>query len=129
MLLISCSLIFGEQKFVQHGPITIAIDCNGLSLFIFDEKWPNYSSGPKSALNSDSFWVRGLFNVCVRVFCNPKCNNFACLLNRQDQNELHLKRYYFFLPKSASCVSRLQAHLMKRKRIGYTTIFVRRNQT
>ena len=22
-------------------PITIAIDCNGLSLLIFEEKWPN----------------------------------------------------------------------------------------
>ena len=51
---------FCEQKFVQHGPITIAIDCNGLSLLIFEEKLPNYVSGPKSALNSDSFWVRRL---------------------------------------------------------------------
>ena len=42
-------------KFVQHGPITIAIDCSGLFLFIFEEKWPNYASGPKSAPNSDSF--------------------------------------------------------------------------
>ena len=45
-----------EQKFVQHGPLTIAIDCNGLSLLIFEEKWLNYDSGPKSAPNSDSFW-------------------------------------------------------------------------
>ena len=29
---------FCEQIFVQHGPITIAIDCNGLSLIIFEEK-------------------------------------------------------------------------------------------
>ena len=29
---------FCEQKFFQHGPITIAIDCNGLSLLIFKEK-------------------------------------------------------------------------------------------
>ena len=27
---------FCEQKFVQRGPITIAIDCNGLSLLIFE---------------------------------------------------------------------------------------------
>ena len=32
---------FCGKKFVQHGPIMIAIDCNGLSLFIFEEKWPN----------------------------------------------------------------------------------------
>ena len=62
---------FCEQKFVQHGPITIAIDCNGLTLLIFEEKLPNYASGPKSAPNSDSFWVRRTFNVCVRIFCTP----------------------------------------------------------
>ena len=60
-----------KEKFVQHGPITIAIDCNVLTLLIFEEKWPNYASGPKSAPNSYSFWVRRLFNVCVRVFCVP----------------------------------------------------------
>ena len=60
---------FCEQKFVQHGPIAIAIDCNGLPLLIFEEKWPNYASRPKSEPNSDSFWVRRLFNVCVTVFC------------------------------------------------------------
>ena len=38
-----------EQKFVQNGPITMAIDCNGFSLLIFKEKWPNYASGSKSA--------------------------------------------------------------------------------
>ena len=55
---------FCEQKFIQHGPITIPIDCNGLSLLIFEGKWPNYASGPKSR-------VRRLFKVCVRVFCAP----------------------------------------------------------
>ena len=60
---------FCEQKFVQYGPITIAINCNGLFLFIFEEKWPNDDSGPKSAPNNDSLWMRRLFNVCVRVFC------------------------------------------------------------
>ena len=60
-----------EQKFVQHGPMTIAIDCNGLSSLIFEEKWPNYASAPKSASNNDSFWVRRLFNVCVWFFCAP----------------------------------------------------------
>ena len=50
----------------------IAIDCDSLSLLIFEKKkWRNYASGPKSAPNSDSFWVRWLFNVCVRVFCDP----------------------------------------------------------
>ena len=60
-----------KQKFVQHGPITIAIDCNGLSLPIFEGKWSNYASGPRSAANSDSFWISRLFKVCVRVFYAP----------------------------------------------------------
>ena len=46
---------FSEQNFVQHGLITIAIDCNGLSLLIFEEKWPNYASGSKYVPNNDSF--------------------------------------------------------------------------
>ena len=29
------------QKFVQHGSTTIAIDYNGFSFLIFEEKWPN----------------------------------------------------------------------------------------
>ena len=62
---------FCEQKFVQHGPITIAIHCNGLFLLIFEEKWLNYASGQKFASNSDSFRVRQLFNVSVRIFCAP----------------------------------------------------------
>ena len=84
-------LNFCEQKFLQPGPIIIAIDCNGRFLFIFEENSPNYASGPKSASNSGSFWVRRLFSVCVRVFCAPKCDNFACLHTRQDRNELHLQ--------------------------------------
>ena len=62
---------FCEQKFVQHGPITIVVDCNDLSLLMFEEKWPNYASGPKAAPNSDSFRMCRLFNVCVQVFCAP----------------------------------------------------------
>ena len=66
---------FCRQKFVQHGPITITIDFNDLSLLIFEEKWSNYASASKFAPNTDSFWVRRLFNVCVRVFCRSICRN------------------------------------------------------
>ena len=55
-------------------------------------------------------------------FLCPKCKNFACLHTNQDQNELHLKRWYF-LPKSVSSVSRSQAYLVKRKRIGWSIGF------
>ena len=101
---------FCEQEFVQHGPITIAIDCNGLYLLILKEKWPNYASGLKSASNSDLFWVRRLFNVCVRIFC---ASNMKILLvyipprSKWTSSE----NMSFFLPKSASSVSRLQAQL------------------
>ena len=60
---------FCEQKFVQYGPIMIAIDYNGHSLLIVQEKWFNYAFGPKSRPNSELVWVRRLFNVCVLVFC------------------------------------------------------------
>ena len=39
----------------------------------FWKKWPNYASGRKSVPNSDSFWVLRFLNICVRVFCAPKC--------------------------------------------------------
>ena len=42
---------------------------------------------------------------------------------RQNQNELHLKRWFFFLPKSASSVRRSQGHLAKRNRIGWSIGF------
>ena len=35
---------------------------------------------------------------CMRAgFLCPKCDNFACWHTRQDQNESHLKRWFFFL--------------------------------
>ena len=66
------------------------------------------------------------YQTVTRFNIGPKSDNFACLHTHQDQNELHLKRLFFFLAKSASSVSRSQAHLAKQKRIGYTTIFVQR---
>ena len=88
---------------------------NRLSLLIFEEKLSNYTSGPKSAPKSD------LFSVSAGFLC-PKSDNFACLHTCQDQNELLLKRR-FFLPNSASSVSRSQAHLAKRKLIGWSIGF------
>ena len=39
---------FWKQKFVEHGTVTLAIDCNGSSLLIFEEKWSNDATVPKS---------------------------------------------------------------------------------
>ena len=47
-------------------------------------------------------------------FLCPKCDNFAFLHTRQDQNELHLRRWFsFFLPKSTSSISRSQASIVQ----------------
>ena len=96
-----------EQKFVQHGPITIAIDCNGLSLLISEDEWPNYASGAKFAPNSDSYWLRRLFNVCVRVFCAPNATILLVYLPGKIKMSFIWKNN--FLPKFASSVSRSQA--------------------
>ena len=49
--------------------------------------------------------------VCMWAgFLCHKCDNFACLHTGQDKNELHVKRWFFFVPKSTSSVSRSQAH-------------------
>ena len=58
---------------------------------------------------SDSFSVRRRAG-----FLYPKCDNFACLHTRQDQNELHMKRWFF---------CRSQAPLVKRKHIGWSIGF------
>ena len=55
----------------RHNWVIFLRKSSKSSLLIFEEKWPNYASGSKSAPNSDSFWVRRLFSVCVRVFCYP----------------------------------------------------------
>ena len=38
-------------------------------------------------------------------FLCPKCDNFICLHTRQDQNELHMKRWIFFAKISIFCKS------------------------
>ena len=75
---------FCEQKFVQHGPITIAIDCNGLSLLIFEKKMVQLWVWTKICIKQWLVWG----------FLCPKCDNFACLHTCQDQNEIHLKKWW-----------------------------------
>ena len=115
---------FWEQKFVEHGPITIAIDCNDLSLLIFKEKWPNYVSGPKSAPNNDSFGVRRLFNACVRVFCAPNATIMLFYIPAKIKISLSEKMIIFakidiFCKSIAGPLSEAYASV-------YRTIFVRR---
>ena len=98
-------LNFCEQKFVQHAPITIAIDCNGLSLLIFEQIWPKYASGPKSAPNSYSYWVRRLFNVCVRVFCAPNAKILLVYIPAKINTSLIWKDDFFFAKIGIFCKS------------------------
>ena len=67
---------------------------------------------------------------CMRAgFLCSKCNNFACLHTRQDQNELHLKRW-FFLTKLASSLKIDCKPTSQRYSSVYTTIFIRwKNKT
>ena len=67
--------------------------------FDFRRKWPNLAPGPKSAPDSDSFWVRRLFNVCVLVFCAPNATILLVYIPAKIKMS-------FILPKSASSLSR-----------------------
>ena len=87
---------FCEHKFVPHGPITITIDCYSLSLLIIEEKWPNYDCGPKSAPNSDSFWVHRHFNVSVRVFCAPNATISLVYITAEIKMSFIWKDDFFF---------------------------------
>ena len=107
---------FCEQKFIQHGPLTVAIDCNDLSLLILEENWPNYVFGPKSAPNTDLFWVHRLINVCVRGFCAPNATILLVYIPPRSKWAL----------SSSSSVSRSQALLTQRSASVCTIIFVRR---
>ena len=67
---------FWNKKFVEHGTLTLAIDRNARSLVIFEEKWPNDATIPKSAPNSHSLWGHRLFMMTfgfsetqMRKFC------------------------------------------------------------
>ena len=81
----------------------------------------------RTKIRTKHWFVLGVTALqCMHAgFLCPKCGNFACSYTHQDQTELNLKRW-FFLPKSASSISRSQAHLGKRSSSVYTTIFVRR---
>ena len=62
---------FWKQKFVEHSTAMVAIDRNGGSLLIFEEKWPNDATVPKPAPNSHSLCVDRLLNDDVWIFWAP----------------------------------------------------------
>ena len=105
----SCGCVARSTVLLQTNVANIL-----LSLLIFEEKWSNYASGPKSPPNSVSFWVRRLFKVCVRVFCAPNATILLLYIPAKIKMSFIWKDDFFFLPKSASSVSRSQANLFKR---------------
>ena len=80
---------FCEQKFVQHGPITIAIDCN------FQRKMAQLWTKIRTKHQTVTQKCASAFQSMRAGFLCPKCDSFAYLNSRQDQNELHLKRRFF----------------------------------
>ena len=62
---------FWKQKFVEYVTITLAIDHNSGSFFIFEEKWPDDATVPKSAPNSHSLWVLWLLIDDVWILWAP----------------------------------------------------------
>ena len=66
--------------------------------------------------------MRRLFNVCVRVFCAPNTTILLVYIPTKIKMSFIWKDD-FFLPKLASSVSWPQAHLAKRKCIGWSIGF------
>ena len=96
---------FCVQKFVQHGPITIAIDYNGLSLLIFEKKKTVTRFGCLGfSMYACGFSVHQMWQFCLFAY-PPRSKRTSP------------EKMIFFLLKSASSVSRLQPHfpaLLKR---------------
>ena len=107
---------FCEQKFVQHGRITIVIDCNDLFLLIFKENCSITALDQNP--HSDSFWVRRIFNVCVRVFSAA----YVIILLVYIATKI---KDVFFSKIGIFCKS-ICAYISQPCSSVYTTIFVRR---
>ena len=113
---------FCEQKFVQHDPITIAIDCNGLS-FLSKKNGPIIPLDQNPQTNSDSFWVRRLFNACVRVFCDPNATILFVYIPAKIKMSFTWQDASFFFAK----IGKVAAVFPICSSV-YTTIFVRRTR-
>ena len=123
---------FCGQNCIQNGPIPIANDSfskkNGLIMSVDQNphqtvthfgclgfsmrQFCMFTYPPRSKWASSE---KMIFFYQTRHLCKSKkivwsrsnlsekkCGNFACLPTRQDQNELHLKKWFFLLPKSVS---------------------------
>ena len=64
-------MIYNVKGFTSEREIFVMVLEQPVSIKVVlkMETWHNYVSGPKSAPNSDSFWLLRLFKVSLRVFC------------------------------------------------------------
>ena len=82
----------------------VNLHCNGSVKYLFCF-WKMLSKNPLNTyipqIRTKQWLVLGaLAFQCMRAgFLCPKCENFAGLHTRQDQNELHLKRWFFCFAK------------------------------
>ena len=83
---------FLKQKFVKYGTVMLVIDRSDISLLIFEEKWPNDATVPKSAPNSHSLWVHQFLNDEVWIFRAP--NATILLIYRIDLLPKQSKMYW-----------------------------------
>ena len=95
VLLKSNVAISSSQKFVQHGPITIAVDSNLLiskknfPIIILDQN-PHQTV---TCFGCESFWG---FNVCVRVLCVPKATIlFVCVPVKIKMSFIYKDDFFF----------------------------------
>ena len=115
---------FCEQKFVQHGPIMIAIDYNGLSLRIVEEKWPNYASGQNPHKTVTRFGCFG-FSMYACGFSVPQMLQF-CLFTYLPRSKWASSEEMIFFAKIDIFCKSISGPLSEAYISVYTTIFVRR---
>ena len=118
---------FCEQKFLQHGPIIMAIDCNGLSLLIFEKKSPNYAPEPKSAPNINSFWVLrwnfSMYACGFSIFCALNATILLVYIPAKIKMSFIWKDDFF--AKIGIFCNSISHNISQQCLSVYTTIFVR----
>ena len=85
---------FWKQKFVEPGAATLAIDRNGGSLLISEEKWPNDAAVPKSAPSVTRSGCIG-FSIMTFGFSEPQ------------MRQLYLLTFLTFFPNNRKCNEKL----------------------
>ena len=89
---------FCEQKFVQLGSITIAIDCNGISLLIFDEKWPIMPLDRNPHQTVTRFGCGG-FSIYACGFSVPQMRQFCLFTYPPRSKWASSENMFFFFAK------------------------------